>query len=276
MKKILVPTDFSKSAFHALENAFVLAEQEPGAELVLFHNINPIQQLIPSFPDVSYFQDYCKLRESKLRRTIDEVKHDHAEFDRIKTSTVYEVGNTVENIINYCKSNNIDLIVAANTGNTGLKEMAWGSIAVSLLGNPDKPVLIFPQRSTIQKMFDTVLLAIDINNPLTDQFVGHFKSVFGSSRIRFKVVSIIQNDDEPRIPAFENDVKQKLDGYSLNFYYIKDEHVARAILSFAEDAAVDLLCLIGHQRTRLSKLFSGSTVSKIAPKVTRPLLILPE
>lgn len=276
MKRILVPTDFSKSAYHALENAFVLAEKEPGAELVLFHNITPIEQLIPSFPDITYFQDYCKLREQKLRRTIDEVKSEHSEYQLVKTRTVYDIGNTVENIMSYCRKNNIDLIVAANTGNTALKEMTWGSIAVALLGNPDKPVLIFPHKCSIQKMFDSVLLAIDINYPLTGQFVQNFQSVFGDTGINFKVVSIIQNDDELKIPKFEAAVKDKLTGYPLNFYYIKDEHVARAILHFAEESTVDLICLIGHQRTRLSKLFANSTVNKIAPKVNRPLLILPE
>jgi nucleotide-binding universal stress UspA family protein len=276
MKRILVPTDFSKNAYHALENAFVLVEREPDAELVLFHNITPFQQLIPSFPDISYFQDYCKLKEQKLRRTIDEVKHDHAEFTQVRTKAVYDIGNTVENIIGYSNNNNIDLIVAANTGNTAIREMSWGSIAVALLGNPDKPVLIFPHKSGIQKMFDTVLLAIDINYPLTDHFVQNFVSVFDQANIKFKIVSIIQNDDELKIPRFESAVRKKLNGYELHFFYIKDEHVARAILQFADDAAVDLICLIGHQRSRFSKLFANSTVNKIAPKVSRPLLILPE
>jgi nucleotide-binding universal stress UspA family protein len=125
-------------------------------------------------------------------------------------------------------------------------------------------------------MFDTVLLAIDMNYPLTPNFVHNFSSVFSQPNIKFKVVSIIQTDDELKIQGFESAVKEKLGKFDLRFYYIKDEHVAKAILQFAEDAQVDLICMISHQRNKLSKLFTVSTVSKIAPKINRPLLILPE
>ena len=276
MKKILVPTDFSKNAFYALENAFVLADQQPGTELVLFHNITPFQQFVPNFWDNSYFLDYCKLKEQRLQKTIEEVKGEHDSYTKIATKAVYDVGNTVENIINYCKTNKIDLIVSANTGNTAIKEITWGSIAMALLGNADKPVLVFPHKASIQKMFDNVLVAIDINYPLTPNFVHNFDAIFQESNTKFKVVSIIQNDDELKIQQFETDIRKKLKKYDMQFYYIKDEHVAKAILQFAEDTQSELICLIGHQRNRFSKLFSGSTVNKIAPKINRPLLIIPE
>lgn len=103
MKTILVPTDFSACAEHALYAAAQLA-QVSGAEIVLMHNIYLEDKKELLSPDVPHSPELIKAHKEAQKR-IAEMFYD-TNFTNVKITRTITFGIPVEEITN--KANKIN------------------------------------------------------------------------------------------------------------------------------------------------------------------------
>jgi universal stress protein A len=139
IKRILFPTDFSEPAKEAQQYAMALTGRF-GAELHLLHVV-PV--MIP-FPDAA--SPYVlPEREMQLqvdaadKRLANELDSAWAEQHVVVHSAV--MGLAVDEILNYVKEHEIDLIVLGTHGHTGLARLLIGSVAEKLVRVASCPVL---------------------------------------------------------------------------------------------------------------------------------------
>ncbi len=139
IRRILVPTDFSTISAQAFPYAEDIARQF-GAEIHLLHVLekNPPIFLIRTF-DIS--------NETALQKIEDDAKNLLNEFKNkfssdINVKTVLLRGNDFEEIVEYAQSNQIDLIVIATHGRTGLLHTLIGSVAEKVIRYSKIPVLV--------------------------------------------------------------------------------------------------------------------------------------
>jgi nucleotide-binding universal stress UspA family protein len=128
-QKILVPTDFSSYADKALQEGLFLAKQF-NAQLHLVHVVQDIQQCA---------SDYClepslveKFRKSSIESSQQKLKSEREKYPEAKgvqVTTSVRVGRPDEEILKEEKEKNIDLIVIATHGRTGLLGFLMGSVA---------------------------------------------------------------------------------------------------------------------------------------------------
>src|SRR5437868_108754 len=128
LRRILVPTDFSKWSQNALTYGAAFAEKF-GAELILLHVVQDIALFIPeavlAVPAVTPpVEQFVAAARTALGRAVADLKvpgvtvrHDVAE------------GVPFEEIIRFARAENIDLIVMGTHGHTGLVHMLMGSVA---------------------------------------------------------------------------------------------------------------------------------------------------
>ncbi len=140
INKILWPTDFSEPSYKALQSAVEMAEQF-GSTLYLVHVIAPIPAVAgpmgPAGFDVSLYQEELKKSASKKLKQISEKKVSN----KIKTQTVIKHGEAATEINRAAKEENMDLIVIATHGETGLGHLIFGSVAEKVVRNASSPVL---------------------------------------------------------------------------------------------------------------------------------------
>lgn len=138
-KKILVPTDFSSSALHALEYAIEL-NKNYGARIYLVHVL----------------QDFTDFSEFNLSPTI--LPQLYAEFEENATKRLEELITTLVpegmhcdmyilhgvayyEITEFAQQEGIDLIVIGSRGRTGLSHLIFGSTAEKVIKRASCPVL---------------------------------------------------------------------------------------------------------------------------------------
>jgi nucleotide-binding universal stress UspA family protein len=132
-KKILFPTDFSRSGEHALDLATALA-RDSGATLLIAYVDEPLpitgeSQLYP--PDILPSHE-------QLWQTLREVVPTDA---RVKCEHKLLVGKPVDQILKTAKEENVDFIVIPTHGRTGLSRVLMGSVAEAVLRRATCPVL---------------------------------------------------------------------------------------------------------------------------------------
>jgi nucleotide-binding universal stress UspA family protein len=153
IKKILVPTDFSEANLAALEYASRLASQT-GAMLYIVHADNMEQAaaiMAKSGHPYPFWQDEPGHREGhvKLKKVVPTERG-------VKYRHQYLKGTPTGEIVSFAKRNNVDLIVMASHGRTGLSRLLMGSTAEGVMRRATCPVLIVKQPTkeetlTIQK-----------------------------------------------------------------------------------------------------------------------------
>jgi universal stress protein A len=128
-KQILVPTDFSSYSDNALKEASDLAGQH-GSTIHLLHVISVAQQCA-----IDYCMDasmVAQLEKQSTEAAQQKMQEEISKFPELKTVTIIpevKKGTPYEQILKDQKEKNIDLIVIASHGTTGLMHHLIGSVA---------------------------------------------------------------------------------------------------------------------------------------------------
>lgn len=135
VRNILVPTDFSDASLEALRHAKELALTY-GAQITLLHAVEEV--VYPS----AYGVEPANLPGPQV---IDRVEDSLADLAR--TEIGYEhvvvqanVGYAPSTILDYAETNEVDLVVIATHGRTGLERMLLGSVAERVVRRSPAPV----------------------------------------------------------------------------------------------------------------------------------------
>jgi nucleotide-binding universal stress UspA family protein len=142
-RKIMVPLDGSPLAECVLPHVEAIAGGCPVRELVLVRIVEP--ERIYSVSDSPIDPNLAAARESERRKTAEDYLHSvAARLDEpgliceIKTF----VGRVAESLVDYCVADEIDLIIIATHGHSGVTRWVRGSVADKILRTSTIPVLM--------------------------------------------------------------------------------------------------------------------------------------
>ena len=145
VRRVLTPIDFSDASETALRHAKEIALTQ-GAEIDLLHVVDK-----PMFPS-AYGVDSAEVSTEELLDKAEQglgdlardiVGHEHAMVKAV-------AGHPVEEILNYVEKNDVDLLVIATHGRTGLNRLLIGSVAERVIRQSPIPVfLVKPERASL-------------------------------------------------------------------------------------------------------------------------------
>ncbi len=139
LKRILVPVDFSDNSKKALRYAIPLAAQFK-ASIAVMYVVEPA--VFPSdfgfgqmsFPDVEK-EMYEKARQ-ELKQLIEDLK------SKVSLKAEVKAGIPFVEVTSYAAQENIDLIILATHGRTGVEHILFGSTAEKIIRKAPCPVLV--------------------------------------------------------------------------------------------------------------------------------------
>jgi len=141
LAKLLVPTDFSEDSEQAARYAVELAKRFQ-AEIHCVHVVD-----IPA--DLLSTSDYYMTGPSEgfLDQIREESKKNLEAFAKknlagVGVRTAFLEGSPFVEIIRYARNQEIDLVVIATHGRTGLKHVLFGSVAEKVVRKAPCPVLV--------------------------------------------------------------------------------------------------------------------------------------
>lgn len=136
IKKILFPTDFSSFAEHALPYAAAMAREFDAALYMLY--IEEVLPYIPGDPE-RHFPDAAAVEAAAH----DEMQSalDRADTGDLEVKRFVARGVPGDEISEFAKREEIDLVVMATHGRTGLKHVMLGSTTERVVRKAPCPVL---------------------------------------------------------------------------------------------------------------------------------------
>ncbi len=137
-QKILVPLDGSKFAECSLDHVINLSQRENRGEVILLKVLDPIFWCRAGC-------DFVALRNIEFRQAERYLEKTKSKLgsERIPVrADISEGGMPASSIVKYAKDNNVDLIIIASHGHTGINKMMLGSVALEVLHDSHVPVLL--------------------------------------------------------------------------------------------------------------------------------------
>jgi universal stress protein A len=142
IRSILLPTDFSECASHALSYATQLA-RDARAAIICVHVVEPV------VPTVGYtgiaeplpIADISEQLEDSATRELPKIA-DCEECAGLEVEEVIAHGDPASEIVRVARERGVDLIVIASHGRTGLGRILFGSTAEAVVRHAPCPVLV--------------------------------------------------------------------------------------------------------------------------------------
>lgn len=274
MKKILVPTDFSRCAIAASDAAIKLATRAK-AEILFIHFHEALLGVshvhLPDYqhePESNEQKKFFGAVKNELQKWV--TKAEHA---GVKATSML-ITNPDETIRNYVESVQIDLIVMGSHGAKGIKEVFIGSNTQRTIRQTNVPVLVV--KKTVQKDFKKILFAYDFQEDLIKpfeavlEFVDLWKAdldlLFVNVPFRFKGTSEVMSDIRRFMHQFQGIQ------YRSHIFNALDE--ATGIHEFALEQKADLIALATHGKSGLNRIMSHSVAESIIGHEEIPVLVM--
>lgn len=272
MKKILVPTDFSKPSEYASKLASKLAEKA-NSEVHLLHMVELPTGIIDMGAGTNFSIPESMLYIRKVRdRLIDYKKEFFPKNENVKHAIRFQT--PFDGIRDYAKKNNPDLIVMGAKGHTDLEEMLIGSNTEKVVRNSEIPVMVTKKDGdnfTPKNLVFTSSFKPNKNEAF-ERFLTFAKN-FENSNIHLLKINTPQKfentqETNARIQNFIN--AYDLQNYSINVY--NDSSIEKGILNFSNKVNADVIALATHGRSGLSHIFNGSITKSLSKSSIKPML----
>ncbi len=279
MKKIFVPSDFSKNATVALRYAIRLCKMMH-ADLVLFHCASLPPYLL-STAAVSDENMYLLTRDDedyKLKKLQNQARkaYKYLGFKNIPLTTKYLVRSEplfAASIIKAAEENHADLIVAGTHGATGFSRYLFGSNTANLIAKSMTPVLTIPEKYRFEKI-GKITLASDLEN-----ISQELKKVIPVAKELKSSVDILYLDygldiDQQLVNQAEKEIK-KSDPKKIRLVIQKasiEYSLIKQIKKYLAQKDCQWLLMFTKERKLWEKLFLWSKTENLSYTIKIPLL----
>lgn len=266
MKQIIVPTDFSDTAWNAIGYAIELAKTAGAKELVL---LNTYQE--PGFGagDLRDLNDILRRESEKDLKLLSNQVTDLIGDAPIGLVLKSMKGELEECLVHLRKSMTKSLVVMGTVGRTGAIQKWLGSSTSHLLAHTDFPVLVVPPDAKFDGV-DKVILAKDLR-PV--------ESVVEHELLRFFAQSAASNFQVLHVdtPSEHGKGEASLGSFlpaSTQVVEVHGDDVVASINESAKDLQPGVLILLRREKGVLDKWLHESVIEQIALAPSVPVLVL--
>jgi nucleotide-binding universal stress UspA family protein len=283
MKKIIVPTDFSRQANHALDFACEIANKT-GAKIVLMHVIEYSKKqttflgssALNTMGSVStgiemddiYFIELYKKRRDQLEEIITNPLYANIDIiDKIMLGTPYHA------IDEEIAESDADLIIMGTTGVNDWAESLIGSTAEKVVRQASCPVITLRKKVKLNEIGKIVFASdfkdqkpayMPVIKSIQELFEAELHMVFVNTPSHFKNERDVIKD----LKAFAE--ANELDDHMIHIY--SHQHEEEGIVWFTEDHKMDMVMMATYGRSGLSRLFEHSIAEDVVNFSKKPVV----
>jgi nucleotide-binding universal stress UspA family protein len=277
MKKILVPTDFSKLSINALEVAVEIAKKS-GAEITLLHVVEEASQ--GSFSIAGEWRTEENWSDKLFTLKLIEKAKDQLEklvldsrFSAVKVSGELRLGNAFHGMRTIIVENKVDLVVMGTRGRSKLEEMVIGSNTERVVRHAKCPVLSV-HKKPVKVNFKEIVYATAMHKDeeVFSRMIKRTQQIYNSTihLVRINTPGDFQRDYVVKDYMEKFAKKLALKNYTINVY--NDITEEDGIIYFADSIDADLIAMATHGRTGFAHVMAGSIAEDVVTNSKRPVL----
>ena len=269
MRRVLLSTDFSQNAQHAIDYALLLFGEDQMQYYLLnsYGMVNQTPETLISLDDILHEQS-----EKALQRSRKQIEDDHHSLEIETISTYGEAPVVIKKVV---KDRNIDIVVLGSRGNKALDEVIFGSTTTHLVRRMVKPMLIVPLRYP-QKPPAKIVFATDLSQVEDLTMLEPMLQLSRKYQAEIIIMNVAAKEEHPKAKdALQRlDFNNHFDGINYRFEVAEHENILEGISEFIAKERADLLVLTPKQYPTLKGLFHSSVTRKMIRRSEIPILVV--
>jgi len=276
-KKILLPTDFSKSSWNALRYASELYKNEE----VDFFLLNAfmvqnysIDNMMVSEPGEKYYEDSKSKSELGLQKLLKHIEilsvpSNHTYF----TKAVY--GLPLDAVKNFVEDKDIDLVITSNKGETDAVDILVGSNTIDFMEKVRNcPVFMIPSEVSFKEP-NEIVFPTSLKTHFKRKELTHLYEI---AKITNAPIRILHVGLEEQLSQDQRNKKELLeecfDGLTFTYHFLENEDVKTALNLFCESRNSEMIAFINKKHSFFGSIFSNPMVKNLGYNAQVPVLAL--
>lgn len=278
MKKILVPTDFSKLSGYALDFAVKLAKPLKASVEILHLEEVPLGDLSlhlsgeasgGAFSGDSLFNaQLFRANSAKLRALTTEYS-----TDKVQVSGRQYGGGFLKGIQHYIEQHGADMVVIGTTGEQSIQEFFSGNHTEQLIEHLKIPVLSLqdPQYHPIED----IVLGLDLEDETyTKKALNKVKEITDALKSTLHIVNVTRSHHDSEQIQLLNKMGKIAGLKNFMVDVIEDKHSCEALLDYANGTDAGLIITLSEAKSGLNRFFQHSFATRLTKKSTIPVLTI--
>lgn len=278
MKKILVPTDFSKPAQIAVDVAADIA-RKANAELVLLHVVE--EATSGSFNIEGQVETQSEAWEDRIftMRLIEKSKKQMAKqledpkLAGIKVRPELRLGTPFHGMRTIITDHKVDLVVMGTAGQAKIDDMIIGTNTEKVVRYSQCPVLTVQKKPATTDFKNIVYAtAMSKEEEVFSRIVRKTQQMYDSTvhLVRINTPANFQRDAVVRKYMQDFAKKLQLKNFTINIF--NDISEEEGIVYFSDSIGADLIAMATHGRTGFAHVLAGSIAEDVVSHSKRPVL----
>ncbi len=277
MKKILVPTDFSKPAQIALDVASDIAKRA-NAEVILLHvveeasgtsfNITGEVDVSGGWEDKVFTMKLIERSKKQMAKVFNDLK-----ANGLKVTQEMRLGTAFHGMRDIIAEQKVDLVVMGTAGHSKLQEMIIGSNTEKVVRHAKCPVLTV-HKKPVTTEFRNIVYATSMSKDeeLFSRIVRRTQQLYDATvhLVRINTPGNFQRDIV--VKKYMEDFAKKLQLKNFTINIFNDLTEEEGIIYFADSLDADLIAMATHGRTGFAHVLAGSIAEDVVSHSKRPVL----
>ncbi|RWY54344.1 universal stress protein [Mucilaginibacter gilvus] len=283
MKKILIPTDFSSDATHAVDYGYSLAKQLRAN--VILCNVVTVPAEIPQAGLIVWplYESDVLLKDSgdELAKLKKRLQLNSGLDGFIPEVTVINEYGMLPDVINQIINTGfVDLVVMGYHHSDGLSTFMLGNHSKRMIDAATQTLIIVPNNAKANPV-KKIAFAIDLENAQSD--LGEvYKLIPLAKELNAEILIVHIQDEQHQTVHLKKwmdnlltELSNKADYPNIHYRIVKSENIEKGLKWLCEHGQIDMLAMHHHQHGFFDSLMNGSHTQNMAGKLSIPLMVMP-
>lgn len=273
IKRILVPTDFSKTGLLAIDHAAFMARLCK-ADLYLLHAIELSETTFNVYNPAIVMPDFTEI-DAVANKQLNLLATKLYKRYNISVKTICTRGKAAAEVVNIVNENKIDIVIMGTHGASGFNEYFVGSNAHRTVTICPCPVITVQEHA--KKIgFTNIVLPID-NNFNSRQKVDVTIALAKKFAAKIYILGLLNKSEDINPKTF----KIKLDsiekvikkaGVTYEIKTVKGDNLAVEAMKYSKKVKADLIVVLTDQESHLTGMFLGVFARQIVNHSRIPVM----
>ena len=276
--KILLPTDFSDNAWHAINYATELFKNEP-TDFYILNVFSATGNLVESLMKPQSGSDIYESKkwdsENGLAKILDKLVLKKKDKPKHHFKTVSMFNNTIDAIKDIVDKKDIEMIIMGTKGETHSRATAFGSTAIYVMEKiRNCPVIVVPVEAEI-KLPKEIVFPTGFEVPYKRRELVYLTDIAKKSDASI-IVLHVKEQDELDDSQKENKalLEEILEGTTYKHHTLSNNSVIAAINVFVESRESDMVAFINKKHKFFGSILSSPLVKEISFHLNVPILAM--
>ena len=277
-RKILLPTDFSKNAWHAITYAIELYKKEHVDFYIM--NVfsatgNMISNLMNMEPGSEMYETAKLDSENGLAKVLDMLTLLNHDSSKHHFETISKFHGVVEAITNVVEEKDIEIIIMGTKGNTASRSNVFGGVAIDIMEKVRNcPVIVVPEKAK-HKLPKEIVFPTGFKTPFKRRELSYLIDLAKNCNASIRVLHVAIEDklSEKQLNN-KTLLKEYFESVPHTFHALSHTEIPTAIICFIESRESDMVAFINKKHAFFGSILSNPLVKKIGLQSRVPIFVM--